>query len=95
MELLNITFDDIKNKFSIINATSIFDHLQINEEKINNIYEEIEKYEKNTGIMIVNLYISSQIAIYLFILDYHIIIIEENDLKPFFLIKLANMSIFI
>ena len=64
MKLLSITFDDIKNKFSIINATNIIDQLQINEQKINNIYEEIEKYGKNTGIMIENLYISSQIAIF-------------------------------
>lgn len=84
MESLEIAFDNIKNKFTIINTSNILPFQQFNKQDINNIYNEIEKYGKNTGIMIRYFYVTQRESIYLFIFDYHIVIIDENNLKFFY-----------
>lgn len=82
--LYNDIFDRIRRNFTI-NCT--LRNFQMKNVKYIQDISEIEKYDKNTGIMIGDISITENIYIYLVIFDKDIIIIDETNLQqilPFF-----------
>ena len=82
--LYNDIFDRIRRNFTI-NCT--LRNFQMRNVKYIQDISEIEKYDKNTGIMIGDISITENIYIYLVIFDKDIIIIDETNLQqilPFF-----------